>query len=149
MVQRISVELAGSQSSSYRPCRCIKQDSYRILLSSLFLVREDFKGRFRLYLSFSPRAHSTSCVIPDHAYTCRCLQAIVIRDLPISASGFALSRIGLASQILSSAPRWWHDLATTVPRSFEYIDGMEHTQGVSVVPRSGSLKILNIHCDKI
>jgi len=46
---------------------------------------------------------------------------------PISASGFALSRIGLASPIFSSTPRWWHNLATTVPGSSGYIDGGTHS----------------------
>ena len=54
------------------------------------------------------------------------LQAIVVRGLPISASWFALSRIGLASQIFSSTPRWWHYLATTVPGSSGYIDDGTH-----------------------
>jgi len=53
-------------------------------------------------------------------------QAIVVRGLPISASWFALSRIGLASQIFSSTPCWWQDLATTVPGSSRYIDDGTH-----------------------
>jgi len=53
-------------------------------------------------------------------------QAIAVRGLPISASGFALSRIGLASPIFSSTLRWWHDLATTVPGSSGYIDDGTH-----------------------